>query len=61
MAAITLNTFPNNRVSALTMLFLENQDLSGLTPEQLAANYDDVFEKINLYFRETRKQKATTK
>lgn len=61
MAATTLNTFPNNRVSALTMLFLENQDLTGLTPEQLAANYDDVFEKINLYFRETRKQKATTK
>lgn len=61
MAAITLNTFPNNRVSALTMLFLEKQDLSGLTPEELAAKYDNVFEQINLYFRESRKQKAATK
>ena|GEM_PF-4725716 len=29
------------------MLFLQNQDLSNLTPEELAKKYDDTKNKIN--------------
>jgi len=61
MAAVNLNTFPNNRVSALTMLYLGAQDLTELTPEELATKYDDVFEKINFQFKEVRRERAENK
>ena len=32
---IQFNTFPKNRYEALTMLYLKNQDLTGVSPEEL--------------------------
>ncbi|MGV8907176.1 MAG: hypothetical protein ACOH15_11320 [Acetobacterium sp.] len=61
MAAVNLNTFPNNRVSALTMLYLGAQDLTELTPEELATRYDEVFDKINSQFKEERRERAENK
>ena len=47
MADITLDTFPSNKVEALTMLYLQNQDLSSLTPEELVEKYYEVYGKIH--------------
>lgn len=33
--------FPMNKVEALTMLYLQNQDLKNITPEQLATMYKE--------------------
>ena len=32
---VTLNTFPDSKYEALAMLYLQNQDLSGLTPAEI--------------------------
>lgn len=32
--------------STLTLLYLQNQDLSGLTPEELSDKYDEVYHLI---------------
>ena len=52
MSKSELKTFPNNKYSALTMLYLEKQDLSDLTPEELADKYNEVYEKLKNRFRE---------
>ncbi len=43
---ISLSTFPSDRTDALTILYLQNQDLSGKTPEELANMYDEVRHRI---------------
>lgn len=40
------NAFPNNVNQALAMLYLENQDLSGISPEILADMYIDIKKRI---------------
>lgn len=51
------DSFPPGKRSALTMLYLQNQDLSGLTPSQLLDKYDDVYDEINNHYKEKRQQK----
>lgn len=43
---VSLSTFPSNKTDALTMLYLQNQDLSDLTPEQIVDKYDETFKVI---------------
>ncbi len=43
------STFPSSRIDALTMLYLEKQDLSNISPEELLDKYDEVYEKISSY------------
>lgn len=50
---VTVNTFPSTRASALTMLYLEKQDLSGLTPEALVDMYKDTSKRIGDRLKET--------
>ena len=38
--------FPENSAEALAMLYLKNQDIKGLSPEELAIKYDEVVNKI---------------
>ena len=38
--------FPANSAEALAMLYLQNQDIRELSPEQLADLYDDTVNKI---------------
>lgn len=42
-----LRTFPNSYVEALTMLYLERQDLSGKTPEELVELYMKTYYRIS--------------
>lgn len=55
MEDVTLNTFPDSKLSALTMLYLQNQDLSHLTPEGILDKYDEVYETLKEYSKEKRK------
>lgn len=41
-----LKTFPSNAAEALTMLYLQNQDLSNVSPENLAAMYGEAKSRI---------------
>ncbi len=38
--------FPSNKFEALTLLYLQQQDLSGLTPEQVLDKYQDAYSKM---------------
>ncbi len=47
MDEVTLQTFPYDDVEALAMLYVQNQDLSGLSPEDLVHMYDKAYETIS--------------
>ena len=53
--AVSFNAFPANRNEFLTMLYLQSQDLTGKTPEELATLYHSAYEKIDSQFSELRK------
>lgn len=44
---VNLKAFPSSCEDALAMLFLQNQDLRGKSPEELAAMYHDALQRIN--------------
>ena len=44
---VELKTYPSNRTEALTMLYLQKQDLSDMTPEDLVRLYDDTRDRIS--------------
>lgn len=46
-----LETFPANKFEALAMLYLQHQNLSGVSPEQLLDWYQEVYAKIRDYER----------
>ena len=58
---ISLSTFPNNSLDALTMLYIQNQDLSGKTPEELVDLYDETYDKIRNRKKENREKKRSNK
>lgn len=39
-------SFPHDSIEALAMLYIQNQDISGLSPEDLFRKYKDAYEKI---------------
>jgi hypothetical protein len=43
---INLSSFPGGPLEALTMLYLQNQDLTGKTPEELLGMYWETYEKL---------------
>ena len=43
---LKLSTFPANSIDALTMLYLENQDLSKKSPSQIFDLYEKTYEEI---------------
>ncbi len=45
--------FPSNKIDALAMLYLERQDLSNISPVELATRYTEVQAEINEYFKST--------
>lgn len=53
MSDTILKTYPGNEIEALAMLWIQNQDLSNTTPEELFDKYQDAYDKI----RERKKQK----
>lgn len=54
MADTNLYSFPDNEYEALAMLYVQHQDLSGLTPEQLFDMYQEAYEKMRTHEKETR-------
>ncbi len=59
--SVNLSTFPSGRVDALTMLYLERQDLSNMSPEELTDMYLEVHSKIITRFSEVNKIKKQKK
>ena len=46
-----MSEFPSNKTEALTMLYLSKQDLSNVSPEELAAMYVEIHDKIAPAFK----------
>lgn len=42
-------TFPSNETQAIAMLYVQSQDLSGLTPTQIYDQYRKAYEEIRKY------------
>lgn len=57
---VNLSTFPSSKVSALAMLYLQNQDLSKVTPEEIADLYNETYFKIKTRFRESKKESTVS-
>ncbi|KXB35755.1 hypothetical protein CYJ27_08070 [Aerococcus christensenii] len=47
--------FPKNKQEALTLLYLQNQDLSTIAPKQLVDKYELVYKEIGLAFEKYKK------
>lgn len=57
---MTLTSFPNDKYEALTMLYLQHQEISTLTPEELAKKYADVHASIKNSLSTGKKQQVRT-
>ena len=42
----TLRAFPSSTVQALAFLYVQSQDLTGKTPEEISDMYNDAYERI---------------
>ena len=52
--SVNFHAFPRCREEALAMLFLQNQDLSGLTPTQIQEEFWKAYNEINRDYKERR-------
>lgn len=59
MADTVLATFPSTETEALAMLYVQSQDLSGVTPESLLDMYQDAYQRIKAYRKEKRSKIQT--
>lgn len=58
---VRLNTFPSNKLEALTMLILNNQDLSTSSTEEIVRKYDEIYNEVNKNFKEIASKKTKFK
>lgn len=49
-----LKNFPSTKAEALTMLYLQSQDLKNYSPEDLVDKYAEVLKRINIKFSKNR-------
>lgn len=49
---VSLSSFPSNRTEALVMLYLQNQDLKGKSPEELQTMYFEAYYAMRRDYRE---------
>lgn len=56
--SVSLSSFPSDRRDALAILYMQNQDLSEKTPEELVNMYNDAWEKISEEFKSIREKRA---
>lgn len=59
--SVNLSTFPSTRVEALTLLYLQNQDLSDVTPEKLVDEYEAIYARIKQRFSDRRSMRMSAK
>ncbi|PHD94553.1 hypothetical protein [Bacillus toyonensis] len=58
---VNLNTFPSNKVQALTMLYLQNQDLTGKSPSEIVDLYITTSKEVSESLRNGDGPKASVK
>lgn len=58
MNDVQLDTFPSDKREALTMLYLQQQDLSELTPAELVDKYKQTLDEIKTAFKTGKKQQT---
>lgn len=51
---IELSSFPDNATAALAMLYVKNQDIKGLTPEELQTLYYETYYALLRDYRDKR-------
>mgnify|MGYP000162840993 CR=1 FL=1 len=56
---IYFSAFPSNKIEALAMLYLQKQDLSNLSPEEVYDKYQDACDKIYKHYKEINKTKRS--
>lgn len=49
MSNLTSQSFPSNKLEALTMLYMQNQNLTLLSPYQLLEKYYETYEQLKSY------------
>ncbi len=59
MSDVSLSTFPTGKISALTMLYLQNQDLRDKSPEELLDLYNETYQRINKHAESKRKEQTS--
>lgn len=47
--------YPDGKISALTILYLQNQDLSSVSPEELLVLFEETWERINRKSKERKR------
>lgn len=57
---VNLSTFPETEYEALALLYVQNQDLSDATPEEIYNLYFDAKQKMKAQGRERRKNQRMT-
>ena len=58
----SFSTFPSSKLEALAFLYLKNQDISQLSPEELLEKYNETYEKLrehNKTLRASKRQMST--
>lgn len=51
--------FPSSKIEALTMLYLQKQDLSNLSPEEVMDKYQETYDKIRERNKEIKSERAS--
>lgn len=51
--------FPSSKIEALTMLYLQNQDLSTLSPEEVMDKYQETYDRIRERNKEIKNERAS--
>ena len=59
--ADSFSTFPAGKCEALAMLYVQSQDLSSLTPEQLLDMYEDAYARLREHNRAKRNERKDNK
>lgn len=52
--------FPSSKSEALALIYIQSQDLSGKSPEDLVDLYADAYARIRTRFRELRQEQRET-
>lgn len=54
------SNFPSSKSEALTLIYIQSQDLSGKSPEDLADLYADTYARVRTRFRDLRQEQRET-
>jgi len=60
MDDVKLNAFPSDEYEALAMLYVQSQDLSNVSPEQLLDMYRDAYKRIREHRKELNQKNPKT-